>query len=122
MIAALRKAYPDMLLVVKDATGDVIRLGSVGPDRVSKMLDGAMHQNVYRPVKDDNAQAELQAWAGMGLTPGGHPFWVATEDYASNCTNNATAQEDYAASRKDGFSPYVADAAGPTQAACFWPF
>lgn len=119
LLADLRKAYPDLLFVVKDATSDVIRLGSVGTDRVSDMLDGVMHTNVYAPTKDDEAEYELRRWAGMGLTPGGHPFWLGTLDYVGDCGNTAAAKSDYDASKAQGFNPYVSDKAGSSSVCYF---
>ena len=79
------------------------------------LLDGISHEEVYAPGVDDQAQAELLAWAGLGLRPNGHAFWIATEDYVGGCGARSAARTAYENSRAHGFSPYATNRSGGSE-------
>lgn len=122
LVRKLRERYPKLLIVMQNATGDVTRLGKTGGFAFPQLLDGIAHEEVYKPEHDTDAEAELCAWRDMRLKPGGQPFWIGTEDYVGGKGNTGAAQAAYAASRKQGFSPYVADDSGKQQTVFYWPF
>jgi cysteinyl-tRNA synthetase len=122
LVRRLREAFPDKLLVMQNATGSVARSGTTGGVSFPSLLDGVAHEEVYAPSYDDGAEADLVAWQGLGLMPGGHPFWVATLDYVGSCTNTTDAQAAFTKSRAHGFSPSASDESGKQQVVCFWGF
>lgn len=121
LVRRLRERFPDKLLVMQNATGDVTRLGTTGGAPFPSLLDGISHEEVYAPAYSAQAEQELLAWQAMGLSPG-HPFWIATEDYVGGCDNAAGAKAAYQRSRARGFSPYASDASAGQQVVCFWRF
>jgi cysteinyl-tRNA synthetase len=122
LVGLLRAKFPGLLIVMQNATSDVTRLGTTGGTSYPSLLDGVSHEEVYQPAYDQTAEAQLVAWSQMGLLPGGRPFWIATEDYVSSCTNTTAAKQAYDASRAHGFSPYATDASGSQTVVCYWPF
>ncbi len=127
LVRQLRAAFPAYLIVMQNATSDVTRLGLTGGISYPTLLDGISHEQVYKPCYDPLAESEEIAWRNLQLTPGGRPFWIATEDYFSNtvtgnCGTPENAKSAYAASRIQGFSPYVTDASAGQQLVCYWPF
>ena len=125
LIAKLRDKYPSMLFVLQNATSDKTRLGRAtgvsGTVAFPSLLDGIAHEEVYKPVRDTSAEAELVSWSGMNLMPGGRKFWIATLDYVSSCTNTTAAQSAFQSSRSRGFSPSVSDSSAGQQTVCYWP-
>jgi cysteinyl-tRNA synthetase len=122
LVGALRAAFPDMLIVMQNGTSDVTRTGHTSSGvSFPSLLDGISHEEVYFPP-DTTAQSELAAWQTLGLTPGGRPFWIATEDYVGNCTDATDAMSVYAMSRAGGYSPYATDASGGQMVICYWGF
>lgn len=125
LIAKLRDKYPSMLFVLQNATSDKTRLGQAtgasGTVAFPSLLDGIAHEEVYKPVRDTSAEAELVSWSGMNLMPGGRKFWIATLDYVSSCTNTTAAQSAFQSSRSRGFSPSVSDSSAGQQTVCYWP-
>lgn len=122
LVRRLRDSYPNLLIVMQNATGDVTRLGTTGGRSFAALLDGISHEEVYAPVPDPLAESQLQAWKNLNLMPGEKAFWIATEDYVGNCSNTTAAQAAYTSSRGQGFSPYATDASGGQQIVCYWPF
>lgn len=122
LVARLRDAYPNHLIVMQNATSDATRLATARGAPFPTLLDGVSHEEVFKPSPDPEADAQLQAWRDMTLTAGGRPFWIATEDYVGGCDNVADAREAYEASRARGFSPYATDASEGQQVVCYWPF
>lgn len=122
LIRQLRLKYPQLLFVMQNATSDVTRLGTSGGIPFPSLLDGISHEEVYAPAYDAQSEAELSSWLGQGLTPGGRPFFIGTEDYVGSCSAAVAAQSAYVASRSHGFSPYATDASGSQTVVCFWPF
>ena len=121
-VRKLREKYPNLLLVMQNATGDVTRLGVTGGVDFPSLLDGISHEEVYAPRADSDAEKELLAWKKLELKPGGRPFWIATEDYVGKTSNVKKAREIYEKSRANGFSPYVADESGKQQKVFYWDF
>jgi cysteinyl-tRNA synthetase len=122
LVARLRKAFPDHLIVMQNATSDVTRLGRTESGPFPALLDGIAHEQIFAPVHDAQALSELEAWKAMNLTSGGHPFFIGVEDYVGDCTKSAKAKRVYAASRARGFSPYATDASAGQQRICYWNF
>jgi cysteinyl-tRNA synthetase len=123
LVRMLRERFPGMLLVMQNATSDVTRLGTTHGVRFATLLDGIAHEDVYRPAPDAEAEAQLVAWARLGLrAKSGQPFFIGVEDYVGTCANADAARSVYARSRSHGFSPYVSDASGSQKVVCYWPF
>ena len=122
LMAALRKAYPHHLIVMQNATSDITRLGTTELGPLPHILDGISHEQVLAPERDAQALSELRAWQSMKLQPGGRPFFIGVEDYVGTCRNLQKARAIYAENRRNGFSPYAADASAGQQQICWWPF
>lgn len=122
LVRKLREKYPNLLIVMQNATGDVTRLGVTGGLAFPSLLDGISHEEVYAPTPDADAEKELLAWKALDLKPGGQQFWIATEDYVGRASNVEKAREVYAKSRANGFSPYAADKSGKQQKVFYWGF
>jgi cysteinyl-tRNA synthetase len=122
LVRKIREKYPQLFIVMQNATSDVTRLGITGGVPFPSLLDGISHEEVYAPAFDATAERQLLAWKSLSLTPRGRPFWIATEDYVGNCSNVALAHDVYARSRALGFRPYATDASAGQQAICWWSF
>lgn len=122
LVRKLRQKYPNLLIVMQNATSNVTRTGTTGGVPFASLLDGVAHEEVYKPTYDSGAEQELLNWKSMNLAPGGHPFWIATVDYVGSCTNTADASSAYTSSRSHGFSPYVSDASAGQGTVCYWGF
>ncbi|MBC7804725.1 MAG: endo alpha-1,4 polygalactosaminidase [Akkermansiaceae bacterium] len=122
IVRKLREKYPDLLIVLQNATSDVTRLGTTGGVAFPSLLDGIAHEEVYAPRYDREAEAQLEAWRDMKLAPGGHPLWIATEDYVGSASDTKRARTVYAKSRAQGFSPYASDASAGQQKVFYWGF
>jgi cysteinyl-tRNA synthetase len=123
VVRKLRDRYPDALLVMQNATSDATRLGSTHGVRFASLLDGVTHEEVYSPKFDAEAEAQLAAWAGLGLrSRTGRPLFIGVEDYVGSCANVEAARAVYAKSRIHGFSPYASDASNSQKVVCYWGF
>jgi cysteinyl-tRNA synthetase len=122
LVAKLRKAFPDHLIVMQNATSDVTRLGKVEGGAFAALLDGIAHEQVFAPSLDQEALAQLEAWKKMNLKVAGRDFFIGVEDYVGDCRQVAKAKKVYAANRARGFSPYATDKSAGQQHICFWPF
>jgi cysteinyl-tRNA synthetase len=122
LVARLRKAFPQHLIVMQNATSDVTRLGKTELGPFPELLDGIAHESVFAPSPDGEALEQLKAWRAMKLTPGGRPLFIGVEDYVGSCKAVARARKVYAQSRQQGFSPYATDASAGQQRICFWGF
>jgi cysteinyl-tRNA synthetase, unknown class len=118
LIKRLRDKFPNVLFVMQNATEEVIRNGIVDGVPYPSLLDGISHEDVYAPNYNPEYVEELKRWQNMRMTPGGKPFWVATEDYVGNSINKA--QEVFRVSQGNGFSSYVADESAGQQKIFFW--
>lgn len=120
LVRKLREKYPNLLIVMQNATGDITRLGKTGGVDFPSLLDGISHESVYTPETEEEAEAQLLQWKAMDLKPGGRQFWIGTEDYVKRASNAEEARKVYAKSRANGFSPYVADESGKQQKVFYW--
>src|SRR5947208_2151913 len=62
LVRKLRERFPELLIVMQNATSDVTRLGTTGGVAFPSLLDGISHEEVYAPSPG--------AWAS---TPSGSP-------------------------------------------------
>lgn len=122
LVRKLRERFPDALIVMQNATSDVTLKGTTGGVSFPTLLDGISHEEVYAPTPDGTAEAQLVSWSSAGLKPGGHPFFIATEDYVGDCTKTTAAKSAYDKSRAHGFSPYATDASAGQKVVCYWGF
>jgi cysteinyl-tRNA synthetase len=123
LVRKLRERFPEKLIVLQNGTSDVTRLGKTGGVAFPSLLDGLSHESIFAPSPGDpSAEAELVAWKGMNLSPGGRPFFIGTEDYVGSCNNTLEARAVYAKSRANGFSPYAVDKSAGQQVVCYWGF
>jgi cysteinyl-tRNA synthetase len=122
LVWELRQRFPDLLLVMQNAASDVTRLGRSHGVAYPSLLDGLSHESVYSNGGDPSALAQMKSWRAMGLSPGGHPFWLAVEEYAGACSAAAkpAATALYAQAMADGFNAYVTDASGQQLTPCIW--
>lgn len=122
LVWELRSKFPDMLIVMQNATSDVTRLGMTHGAPYPAVLDGISHEEVYSNGGDPGSLAEMKAWKQMGLMVNGRPFWLGTEDYVGGCdaASKNAANAIYAKAMADGFNEYVTDESGSQQAPCFW--
>jgi cysteinyl-tRNA synthetase len=122
-VRALRERFPDRLIVMQNATGDVTRLGTTRGRPFFELLDGIVHEEVYAPTYDEVAEHQLLAWQAMGIVSReGRPFFIGTEDYVGSCGNAPGAKLAYARALGHGFSPYASDDSAGQRAVCFWGF
>jgi cysteinyl-tRNA synthetase len=122
LVWELRQKFPDLLIVMQNATSDVTRLGKTHGVDYPSLLDGVSHEEVYSNGGDAGSRAEMLAWKGMGLMPGGRPFWLAVEEYVGSCSagDKPAANMLYAEAMADGLNAYVTDASAMQIAPCFW--
>jgi len=121
LVRKLRERFPQMLLVMQNATGEVTRTATTGGIAFPLLLDGVAHEEVYSPELDPGAETELLAWQAMGLrTPGGRPLWVGVEDYVGSCSARDKARAALARSAGRGFSGYASDESGGQKVVCYW--
>jgi cysteinyl-tRNA synthetase len=122
LVWELRQKFPDLLIVMQNATSDVTRKGKTHGAAYPSLLDGVSHEEVYSNGGDPQSQAEMQAWRGMSLMVNGRPFWLAAEDYVGACSaaKKPAADAIYAEALGDGINEYVTDDSGMQLAPCFW--
>ena len=122
LIWELRQKFPELLIVMQNATSDIARLGVTHGASYPSLLDGVSHEEVYTSGADPTSRAEMLAWKAMGLRAGNHPFWLAAEDYVGACSAQAKAAANavYAKAQTDGLNEYVTDASAAQSAPCFW--
>lgn len=122
LVYELRQKFPDLLIVMQNATSDTTRLGTTHGVAYPSLLDGVSHEEVYSNGGDPQSRAEMLAWKGLGLVVNGRPFWLAAEDYVGSCSAGAkaAAQAIYDQAMKDGLNEYVTDASAMQSAPCFW--
>ncbi len=122
LVWELRQKFPDMLIVMQNATSDVTRLGTTHGVKFPSILDGVSHEEVYTTGADPGSRTEMLAWKAMNLMVNGRAFWLAAEDYVGACAAGAkTAQQSIATkATTDGLSSYVTDASAMQTKPCFW--
>jgi cysteinyl-tRNA synthetase len=123
LVGKLRAAFPDLLIVMQNATSDKTRLGKTSSGvPFPSLLDGVSHEEVSFPTADATALGEMMAWRSLGLTPGGRRFFLGTEDYVGSCSNTTDAMTAYSTSRSNGLDPYATDASAGQRVVCYWGF
>lgn len=116
LVWRIRRKFPDILLVMQNATGDVTRMGMTHGQPYRSLLDGVSHEEPY--TDDPTGLSQMKAW--QSLT--GRPLWLAIEDYVGSCdgAHKPAAIKIYQQALADGFSAYVTDASGSQNTPCFW--
>ena len=122
LVAELRHRFPDLVLVMQNATSSATREARVGGVAFPSLLDGVSREEAYGPKYDRDAETELLAWQRLSLAPNGRPFSITTEDYVGSCNQDARARRIYVKSRERGFSPYATISSANQDAVCFWSF
>ncbi len=122
LVAELRQRFPNLVLVMQNATSSATRNARVDGVAFPSLLDGVSREETYAPKYDRDAESELLAWKELSLTPNGHPFSITTEDYVGSCSQDARARRVYAKSREHGFSPYATISSANQDRVCFWSF
>ncbi len=122
LVWELRQKFPEMLIVMQNATSDVTRLGMSHGVRLPSLLDGVSHEEVYTAGAGPGSRTEMLAWKAMNLTVNGRPFWLAAEDYVGSCAAGSKPAEIAIATKAttDGLSSYVTDASAMQTKPCFW--
>jgi len=122
LIWELRQKFPELLIVMQNATSDVTRLGKTHGVDYPSILDGVSHEEVYTKGTDPTILTEMLTWKKMGLMVNGRPFWLAAEDYVGTCGKPSKSEADgiYAKAKADGLNEYVTDASASQQGPCFW--
>ena len=120
LVRKLREKFPNLLLVMQNATSDVTMKGTSGGVSFPLLLDGISHEAVYAPRFDETAEAQLKAWRELGLSPSGQRFFIGTEDYVAGCDQYDAARIVYAQSRENGFSPYAFVLCCGQFVECYW--
>lgn len=112
LVWELRQKFPDKIIIMQNATGDVARLGKTHGASFPSILDGVSHEETET---DSEARAQMIAW--KGLVP-----WRSIEEYVGSCSASAKKQADgiYARAKADGLEAYVTDASSAQSAPCFW--
>lgn len=120
LVARLRQAFPDLVIVMQNATGATTREAVVAGVPFPRLLDGISREEVYAPRYDRDAEVELVAWKKLGLSTDGSPFSITTLDYVGNCRDRRRTSGVYARSRANGFSPYATISSANQDRVCDW--
>jgi cysteinyl-tRNA synthetase len=121
LLVSLRKAFPDMVMVMAGGLSQPVR-DAIGAGRAPFLLDGVVGEGVYTPSYDAGREAGLLGWKGMGLKVNGHPMALLTQDYVTGCDDVAWARTVYQTSRGHGFSPSIAPSQAGRPRICHWGF
>jgi cysteinyl-tRNA synthetase len=120
LVAELRRAFPNLAIVMQNATSATTRSAMVAGVPFPSLIDGISREEVYAPRYDRDAEAELLAWKQLGLAVNGSPFSITTLDYVGTCRNRPRARAVFARSRANGFSPYVTISSAVQDRVCDW--
>jgi cysteinyl-tRNA synthetase len=120
LVARLRRAFPDLVLVMQNATGSTTRDAVVDGVPFPRLIDGVSREEVYAPRYDRDAESELRAWQRLGLSVDGTPFSITTLDYVGSCGDRRRARAAYERSRANGFSPYATISSANQDRVCDW--
>jgi cysteinyl-tRNA synthetase len=120
LVARLRRQFPDLVLVMQNATGPATRDAVVAGIPFPHLIDGISHEEVYAPKYDRDAEAELLSWKRLGLSVDGNPFSITTLDYVGSCRDRRRALGAYSRSRANGFSPYATISSANQDRVCDW--
>ena len=73
-----------------------------------ELLDGVVGENTFTPLPngDPSLLADLLLWKGLGLAPGGRPFWIGTVEYLPCCSDTSIAKVVQSGTSR-GFTTYV---------------
>ena len=121
LVAELRKRFPDLVLVMQNATSSATRA------RASAV---SLPVSARRRVARGDLRAEVRSRgrggaAGLAGAVAGsqrRPFSITTEDYVGSCSQDARARRVYAKSRERGFSPYASISSANQDSVCYWAF
>jgi cysteinyl-tRNA synthetase len=122
LVSELRHRFPDLVLIMQNATSSATRAAKVDGVPFPSLIDGVSREEIYAPRYDRDAESELLAWKALGLMPNGRPFSITTEDYVGGCTQTARARRVYVRSRGRAFSPYGTISSANQHSVCFWAF
>jgi cysteinyl-tRNA synthetase len=120
LVAKLRRAFPDSVFIMQNATSAATREAIVDGVPFPHLLDGVSREEVYAPRYDRDAEAELLAWKDVRPAATGAPLSITTLDYVGNCSDRRRAQRAYTRSRSNGFSPYVTISSANQNTVCHW--
>lgn len=120
LVARLRRAFPEFVIIMQNATSAATREAVVNGVPFPRLLDGVSREEVYTPRYDADAEAELLAWKNIGPSAGGDPLSITTLDYLGNCSDRRRALRVYTRSRSNGFSPYVTISSADQNTVCHW--
>lgn len=125
LIAALRKEFPDRVMLMQGGISTRVRLAQVSVSAAKSFplvsfIDGIVAEGVYTPNYDADKEAELMAWKAMGITVEGRPFAVATQDYVKSCQDAGWVKTVMDASHSHGFSPAVGLSPVSRAPLCHW--
>jgi cysteinyl-tRNA synthetase len=122
LVAELRQRFPNLVLIMQNATSSAMRAARVTGVAFPSLLDGVSREETYAPRYDRDAESDLLAWKALRLTPNGRSFSITTEDYVGGCNQTARARQVFAKSRGRGFSPYATISSSDQDTVCYWPF
>lgn len=122
IVYKLREKFPDMLIVMQNATSDFTLNGYTNGIWFPLLLDGVSHEEVYSNVGDSEALSQMKKWKSKNILINGFPFWLAVEEYVGECSDSYKKEAEmiYKRARDDGFNAYVTDASSGQQSPCFW--
>ncbi len=120
LVARLRRAFPNLAIIMQNATGSTTRDAIVGGVPFPRLIDGISREEVYAPRYDRDAESELLAWKRLGLSVEGNPFSITTLDYVGSCGARRRARAAYERSRANGFSPYATISSANQDRVCDW--
>jgi cysteinyl-tRNA synthetase, unknown class len=122
LVWELRQRFPEMLIVMQNASSNTTRRGETHGVRYASLLDGVAHEEVYSHGGDAVARSEMLSWRDEKLVVNGRAFWLAVEEYVGACSSEARASAEslHAKARADGFSAYVTDESAAQMRPCFW--
>jgi cysteinyl-tRNA synthetase len=122
IVRLLRDKFPNKVIILQNGLGATTMNGVTGGRAFPSLLDGISAEETYAPSYDMMRESELLAWKALGLSIGGHPLSITTEDYVGNCTDDSSAMMVYSQSRAQGFSPYVTISSANQNTVCYWGF
>ena len=119
LVAALRKRYPSLSVVLNNAPSEALHSASGGVTLLD-LVDGVFAEDVFLPTQSRPLVAQLRAWRDAAQRAGRSDFFVGTLDYATSCAATAAAERARSASVRAGFSPAVETV--DLTSICWWPW
>ncbi len=80
LVYKLRERYPDMLIVMQNATSDITLNGYANGVWFLSLLDGVSHEEVYSNGKDAEALSQMKKYRDRKIIVNGSPFWLGVEE------------------------------------------